>query len=57
MISDEDNEFLEAINEYEVQQQTYVLDVVIKQYMFITWGNLDLYRDDDCLLLSAWIEE
>ena len=57
MLSDEDKEFLEAINEHNTLQQTYVLDVVIKHYIFITWGNLDLYRDDDCLLLSAWIEE
>lgn len=56
-LSDEDKEFEEAIIEYERTLNAHNINFYIKLNMFDCLGKLGFYTDDDCLILSLWIEE
>lgn len=50
-------EFLKTIQQHQRELDAYDNDLWLKMAMYLTWGKLDLYIEEDTLLLGLWIEE
>jgi len=51
------DEFLKTIQQHQRELDAYDNDLWSKMFIYLTWGKLDLYIEEDTLLLGLWIEE